>query len=85
MTGKFRIPMLFAPPAHGRGEREREGGRKSTVNETIEYLMHCAKNSLTIQHEIPLKFGKQSSKDVRDVWCALYTGKMFKSWSKDMA
>ena len=61
---------LFAPPLPTDTETEAaEGGRKSTVNETIEYLMHCAKNSLTIQHGMPFKSGKQASKGGCDISC----------------
>ena len=63
LTGKSRIPIFgnvvrsLLPPT----DADDGGGRKSPVNETIEYLMHCARNTLTIQHEMPHEFGKQGS------------------------
>ena len=66
LTGKSRIPIFgnavrsLLPPTDADATRG-GGGRKSPVNETIEYLMHCARNTLTIQHEMPLEFGKQGS------------------------
>ena len=65
LTGKSRIPIFgnvvrSLPPTDADADATR-GGRKSPVNETIEYLMHCARNTLTIQHQMPLEFGKQGS------------------------
>ena len=65
LTGKSRIPIFgnvvrSLPPTDADADATR-GGRKSPVNETIEYLMHCARNTLTIQHEMPLEFGKQGT------------------------
>ena len=67
LTGKSRIPIFgnvvrsLLSPTDGRRRDATRGGRKSPVNETIEYLMHCARNTLTIQHQMPLEFGKQGS------------------------